>query len=309
MLTRIGGTIAAVAIGLGGLLLVGGCSRPTEPGPGAKAGTGETQSIQIKGSDTMVNLGQAWAETFGKKTGTQVAVTGGGSGTGIAALINGTCDIAEASRKMEPAEVEQAKATGFEPKEFRVALDGLAVVVNPANPVSKLTRAQLADIFTGKTKNWKEVGGKDSEIVLLSREVNSGTHVYFKEHVLRGGDKNSKAEFAPAALLQPSSQAIADEVTQNPKAIGYYGMGYLSSKQKALAVASTSTDPYVEPRSANVVDGSYSISRPLMFYTKGEPTGAVKEYLDFVLGPEGQKVVEEQEFVPAPQGDQAASKG
>jgi phosphate transport system substrate-binding protein len=301
--------VAAGVAALGGLLLIGGCSRPTKPG--ARAGTGEAQSIQIKGSDTMVNLGQAWAEAFGKKTGAQVAVTGGGSGTGVAALINGTCDIAEASRKMEPAEVAQAEAKGFEPKEFMVALDGLAVVVNPANPVSKLTLAQLADIFTGKTKNWSEVGGKDSEIVLLSREVNSGTHVYFKEHVLRGGDKNSRAEFAAAALLQPSSQAIADEVAQNLKAIGYYGMGYLSSKQKALAVATTAAGPYVVPTPANVVDGSYSISRPLLFYTRGEPTGAVKEYLDFVLSPEGQKIVEEQEFVPVPKDEQrtAAPEG
>lgn len=256
--------------------------------------------IQIKGSDTMVNLGQAWAEAFTAKTGIQVAVTGGGSGTGIAALLNGTCDIAESSRKVEAEELAQAKQKGIAPKETMVALDGLAVVVHPSNPVSKLTIDQLADIFTGKIKNWKQVGGKDSEMVLLSREVNSGTHVYFKEHVLCKGGKNSKAEFAESALLQPSSQSIADEVAQNPKAIGYYGMGYLSPKQKAIAVGKTAAGPFATPTMENVTKGSYSISRPLLFYTNGDPTGLAKQYIDFVLSPEGQKIVEEQEFVPAP---------
>lgn len=301
---------AVVVLLVATALVAGGCSRPPStasgpvpaagpaaPGGGPSAGG----SLQIKGSDTMVNLGQAWAEAFGKAKGAQVAVTGGGSGTGIAALLNGSCDIAESSRKMEPEELAQAKAKGLTPKETIVAMDGLAVVVNPANPVSKLTLPQLGDIFTGKIRNWKDVGGNDSEIILLSREVNSGTHVYFKEHVLRGGKKDGKEEFAPSALLQPSSQAIADEVAQNPKAIGYYGMGYLSQEQKALAVGKTAAGPYVLPTLQNVTNGSYSISRPLIFYTNGEPRGLVKEYLDFVLSAEGQKLVEEQEFVPAPQ--------
>jgi phosphate transport system substrate-binding protein len=291
-----------VAVILMVLVCLAGCSRPPSPAtgpgaaPGASAATGA--AIQIKGSDTMVNLGQAWAEAFGKAKGVQVAVTGGGSGTGFAALLNGTCDIAEASRKIEDKELTDAKSKGINPKEVVVALDGLAVVVNPTNPVSKLTIDQLADIFTGKIKNWKEVGGADSEIVLLSREVNSGTHVYFKEHVLRKGKKEGTEEFAVTALLQPSSQAIADEVAQNPKAIGYYGMGYLSPKQKAIAVAKTSAGPYVLPTLDNVKNHTYVISRPLMFYTNGEPTGSTKEYLDFVLGAEGQKIVVEQEFVP-----------
>jgi phosphate transport system substrate-binding protein len=285
---------------LAAVLVVGGCSRPSTPatGPGAVPPPQSGAVIQIKGSDTMVNLGQAWAETFGNQTGAQVAITGGGSGTGIAALLNGTCDIAESSRKMEAKEFEQAKSKGINPQETMVALDGLAVVVNPANPVSKLTLDQLADIFTGKITNWQEVGGNDSDIVLLSREVNSGTHVYFKEHVLRKGKSDGTEEFAPSALLQPSSQSIADEVAQNPKAIGYYGMGYTSAAQKTIAVAQTAAGPYVLPTMENVKSGSYSISRPLLFYTNGEPTGNVKQYLDYVLSPEGQKIVVEQEFVP-----------
>lgn len=307
--------VAVVAISLS----VAGCSRPPStagnPTPPARPATpGATTpatpnaaagAIQIKGSDTMVNLGQAWAEAFGKAKGAQVAVTGGGSGTGFAALLNNSCDIAESSRKIEAKELTEAKAKNITPKETIVAMDGLAVVVNPANPVSKLTIDQLADIFTGKIKNWKDVGGQDSEIVLLSREVNSGTHVYFKEHVLRKGKKDGKEEFAASALLQPSSQSIADEVAQNPKAIGYYGMGYISKAQKTIAVGKTSAGPYVLPTMQTVTDGTYSISRPLMFYTNGEPKGLVKEYMDFVLSAAGQKIVEEQEFVPVPKAKAA----
>ena len=150
----------------------------------AWAWAGQPNSIQIKGSDTMVNLGQAWAGGYMQKNPEAfVAVTGGGSGTGIAALISGTCDIAEVSREMKKKEIDWANSRGVMPKEHTVAMDGLAVVVHPKNPVSRLTVDELADIFTGKIKNWKELGGAEGEIVLLSREVNSGTHVYFKEHV------------------------------------------------------------------------------------------------------------------------------
>lgn len=255
-------------------------------------------SIQIKGSDTMVNLGQAWAEAFNKiNPEVNVAVTGGGSGTGIAALIAGTADIAECSRTMKDKEIEKAKQNGITPIEFIVALDGLAVVVHPDNPVSKLTTDELSDIFTGKIINWKQLGGQDLPIVILSREVNSGTHVYFKEHVLRRGSEKGSEEFSPMALLMPSSQAIADEVSQNPNAIGYYGMGYISPAQKAIAVAKDKNSPYVEPKIENVKSGKYPISRPLLMYTKGEPQGAVKEFIDFSLSPEGQEIVVKTDFV------------
>jgi phosphate transport system substrate-binding protein len=172
------------------------------------------------------------------------------------------------------------------------------VVVNPKNPVSKLTIDQLAQIFTGKITNWKELGGEDKKIVILSREVNSGTHVYFKEHVLRKGDPNGKEEFAPTALLLSSSQAIADEVAGNTAAVGYYGMGYISAKQKPVMVAKDEKSEYETPSIENVVNGKYPISRPLFLYTNGEPKGLVKKFVDFTLSKEGQDIVLATDFVP-----------
>src|SRR3989338_5551688 len=267
------------------------------------AGTAKAEdlkgSIQIKCSDTMVNLGQAWAEEFSRKNpGVNAAVTGGGSGTGISAMISGTADIAISSRTMKEKEINKAKQNGIEPFEIKSALDGLAVVAYPSNPVSKLTINQLSDIFTGKLTNWKEVGGNNLQIVILSREVNSGTHVYFKEHVLRKGDEKSVEEFSPMALLMSSSQAIAEEVSQNPNAIGYYGMGYISQKQKVIFVAKDANSPYIGPVMENVRDNSYPISRPLLLYTKGQPQGIVKAFVDFALSAEGQEIVKKTDFVP-----------
>lgn len=259
----------------------------------------EKNSIQIKGSDTMVNLAQAWAEKYMQDYPADfVAVTGGGSGTGISSLISGTCDIANASRNIKEKEIALAKQRGINPYEIKVGLDGLAVVVSPKNPVSKLTIDQLAQIFTGKITNWKEVGGLDKKIVILSREVNSGTHVYFKEHVLRKGNPEGKEEFAPNALLLSSSQAIADEVAQNPEAIGYYGMGYISKKQKAIMVAKDEKSEYESPAIENVVNGKYPISRPLFIYTNGQPQGLVKKFVDFCLSKDGQDIVLKTDFVP-----------
>ena len=247
----------------------------------------------------MVNLGQAWAEKYMEKNSAEfVAVTGGGSGTGLSSLISNSCDIAMSSRNIKEKEISLAKQKGVNPYEVKVALDGLAVVVSPKNPVEKLTIDQLARVFTGKITNWSQVGGANALIVLLSREVNSGTHVYFKEHVLRKGDPNSKEEFAPGALLLSSSQAIADEVAQNPDAIGYYGMGYISSKQKAIRVAKDEQSPYEAPSIENIVSGKYPISRPLFLYTNGEPKGLVKKIVDFVLSKQGQEIVVKTDFVP-----------
>lgn len=256
-------------------------------------------SIQIKGSDTMVNLNQGLAEVYmSKNPKAFIAVTGGGSGTGIASLLGGTCDIAASSRKMKDKEIKQAEAAGIEPKECTIALDGLAVVVNPANPVSNLTIDQLADIFTGKITNWKDVGGVNSEIVILSREVNSGTHVYFKEHVLRKGNEKGPEEFSPGALLMSSSQAIADEVSGNANAVGYYGIGYVSKKQKSIAVAKDKNSPYVLPTIDNVLNGTYPITRPLFFYTSSKPKESAKSFINFALSDEGQKIVMDTDFVP-----------
>jgi phosphate transport system substrate-binding protein len=259
----------------------------------------DKNSIQVKGSDTMVNLAQAWAEKYMQENpGDFVAVTGGGSGTGISSLISGTCDIANASRTIKEKEIALAKQRGINPFEIKVGLDGLAVVVNPKNPITKLTIDQLAQIFTGKVTNWKEVGGEDAKIVILSREVNSGTHVYFKEHVLRKGNLEGKEEFASGVLLLSSSQAIADEVAQNPAAIGYYGMGYISNKQKPIMVAKDEKSEYEVPSIENVINGKYPISRPLFIYTNGQPQGLVKKFIDFVLSKEGQDIVLATDFVP-----------
>jgi len=259
----------------------------------------DKNSVQVKGSDTMVNLGQAWAEKYMEEnTSDFVAVTGGGSGTGLSSLISGTCDIAMSSRNIKEKEIVLAKQKGINPNEIKVALDGLAVVVNPSNPVSKLTLAQLADIFTGRVTNWKELGGKDEKIVVLSREVNSGTHVYFKEHVLRKNDPNSKEEFVSSALMLSSSQAIADEVAGNSSAIGYYGMGYISKKQKPVSIAKDEKSEYEAPTIENVINGKYPISRPLFLYTNGLPGGLVKKCVDFALSKEGQDIVLATDFVP-----------
>jgi len=271
------------------LTFLSGCGRKSD----------QSNVLQIKGSDTMVNLGQAWAEAYMKQNqGISVAVTGGGSGTGVTALINNTCDIAELSREMKESEIKLAESKGIAPKKFVVALDGLAVVVHPENKVSELTIDQLADIYTGKVKNWKELGGHDAKIVLLSREVNSGTHVYFKEHVLRHNKPDSKEEFTPEALLLSSSQAIADEVSQNKDAIGYYGMGYITAKEKAIKIAKDKNSLYEAPTMENVMNSLYPISRPLLMYTKGEPQGLVKNFLDFILSSAGQEIVKKLDFVP-----------
>ena len=254
--------------------------------------------IENKGSDTLVNVALAWAERYMQITpGVRISVTGGGSGTGIAAMINGTVDIANASREMKPEEIGAARANGIEPVEFVVARDAIAVVVHPLNPVDRLTLQQISDIYTGKIANWREVGGEDRPIVLLSRESNSGTYVYFLENVVRMGDKDSDLLFSPDTLLMPSSEGISAEVRQNRNAIGYDGLGYVTPDQKVVAVARDAAGPYVLPSVETVNDGSYPISRPLFMYTAGQPTGAIKDYLDWILT-EGQVLVSEVGFVP-----------
>lgn len=256
-------------------------------------------TIQNKGSDTMVNLALAWAEAYGERhPEVRIAVTGGGTGTGIAALINGTVDMANASRAIKEEERAQAQANGIEPVEHIVAGDAIAIVVHPSNPVQRLTIPQLSDIFSGKITNWREVGGEDRPIVLLSRESNSGTHVFFLEEVVRRGDPKDKTLFSPDTLLMPSSEGISAEVRQNPNAIGYDGLGYVTPDQKVVSVAPTEGEPYVFPTLETVRDGSYPIARPLFIYTIGEPQGAVREYLSWILSPEGQAIVQELGFVP-----------
>jgi phosphate transport system substrate-binding protein len=261
--------------------------------PGAQA------AIQNKGSDTMVNLALAWAEAYGPShPEVQIAVTGGGSGTGIAALINGTVDMANASRAIKDEERAQAEANGIEPVEHVVAADAIAIVVHPSNPVNGLTIPELAAIFSGKITNWQEVGGEDRPIVLLSRESNSGTHVFFLEEVVRQGRTDDETLFSPDTLLMPSSEGISAEVRHNPNAIGYDGLGYVTADQKVVAVAPAAGQPYVLPAIETAKDGSYPIARDLFIYTIGEPQGAILAYLDWIMGPEGQAIVKELGFVP-----------
>jgi phosphate transport system substrate-binding protein len=294
---RVRHTLWKFCLGAAGLalLLIGCNSVPSaSDGGGAEA----AQTIENKGSDTLVNLALAWAETYMQlHPDVRLSVTGGGSGTGIAAMINGTVDIANASRAMKTEEINAAQANGNVPLEFVVARDAIAVVVHPSNPVDRLTLQQISDIYTRKITNWGQVGGEDRPIVLLSRESNSGTHVYFLENVIRLGEKKSDLLFSPDTLLMPSSEGISAEVRQNPNAIGYDGLGYVTPDQKMLGVARDASGPFVLPAVATVNDGSYPISRPLYMYTAGEPTGQVKLYLDWVLS-DGQSLVSELGFVP-----------
>lgn len=274
-------------------LLLTGCAKKEE----AKTPEGQqgaiAGSVQIKGSDTMVNLVQAWAEDFmDKNPDASVAVTGGGSGTGIAALINGTTDIAMASREIKEKEVNDAKAKGIDVKETVVALDGIAVVVNKDNPVDKLTLAQIKDIYTGKINNWKEVGGPDLKIVVLSRESNSGTYAFFKEHVL------NNENFRPDALLLPSTSAEVKEIQGNKGAIAYMGLGYVNETVKAVKVAKDASDAGLAPNLETVKSGEYPISRKLYLYSAGEPKGVGKAFIDYALSSDGQKTVEEMGFIP-----------
>jgi len=264
---------------------------------GGQAGV---EIIENKGSDTLVNLALAWAEDYmASHTEARISVTGGGSGTGIAAMINGTADLANASRAMKPEEVEAANENGIDPLEHVVARDAIAVVVHPSNPVQGLTLAQISEIYTGRLTNWQQVGGEDRPIVLLSRESNSGTYVYFLEEVIRMGE-DSDLLFSPDTLLMPSSEGISAEVRQNPNAIGYDGLGYVTPDQKMLAVARDASGPYVLPAVETVNNGTYPISRDLYMYTAGEPLGPLRTYLDYILG-EGQALVQTLGFVPIAQ--------
>lgn len=255
--------------------------------------------IENKGSDTIVNLALAWAEKYqAEHPEVRISVTGGGSGTGLASLINGTVDIANASRQIKDEEVADAKKNGVEPVEHIIARDAIAVIVNPENPISQLTLQQISDIYSGKISNWSEVGGEDRPIVRLSRETNSGTHVYFLETVLRMGSKEDKTLFSMDTLLLPSSEGIIAEVRQNPNAIGYDGLGYVPKDLKMIAIAEQDGGDYVLPSISTVNDKTYAIARDLYMYTNGEPTGIVKEYLDWITSPQAQQIVADLGFVP-----------
>ncbi|RPI92063.1 MAG: PstS family phosphate ABC transporter substrate-binding protein [Chloroflexi bacterium] len=278
------------------LLLLTACSSSNTTGSNSPPAA---TYIENKGSDTIVNLALAWAERYqAEHPEVRISVTGGGSGTGIASLINGTVDLANASRQIKEEEIANAQANGIEPVEHIIARDAIAVIVNPQNPVNQLTLQQISDMYSGKIRNWLEVGGEDRPIVRLSRETNSGTHVYFLETVLRLGSDEDKTLFSTDTLLLPSSEGIIAEVRQNPNAIGYDGLGYVPKDLKMIAIAEREGGAYVLPSIATVNDKTYAIARDLYMYTNGDPTGIVKDYLDWILASEAQEIVAELGFVP-----------
>jgi phosphate transport system substrate-binding protein len=255
--------------------------------------------IENKGSDTIVNLALAWAEAYQQvRPEVAISVTGGGTGTGLAALANGTVDIANASRAIKPEEDAQAERAGFDPQEFIIARDAIAVIVHPENPVNELTLEQVSAIFRGEFNNWSEVGGEDRIIVRVSRETNSGTHVYFLEEVIRLGNDEDHAIFSPTTLLLPSSEGIIAEVSDNPNAIGYDGLGYITPHVKVVSISPLGRDDYVFPSLETVNDGAYPISRNLFMYTRDVPTGIVLDYLQWLRSEEAQAIVTELGFVP-----------
>ena len=247
----------------------------------------------------MVNLALAWAEEYQKeKPSVRLSVTGGGSGTGMSALANNTTDIANASRPISTEELAEAKKQSYQAVEFVVARDAIGVIVNPLNPISKLTMVQISQIYKGQINNWKELGGEDRPIVRLSRETNSGTHVYFLGTVVRLGNAKDTSIFSSDTLLLPSSEGIISEVSDNPNAIGYDGLGYLTPQVKILAVAEKEGKPYILPSIDTVNNNSYPISRDLYMYTRNEPKGEVKTYIDWISSPSAQKIVSDLGFVP-----------
>jgi len=263
---------------------------------------GGGSSIKIIGSNTVTPLSSVWAEEFMKThPGVSIAVSGPGSGVGIAALINGTTDICQASRKIKQTEIDQAEANGVEPYEIQVATDALSVVVHPSNPVSELTIVQLSAIYTGEITNWNEVGGNDAEIVAIARDTNSGTHVFFKEHVvqMQGLPTEDKSlEYGGDVLMLPSTEEGVSQVASNPNAIFYPGLGYVTEEVKPLAIKQTADSTGVLPSVQTALDGTYPIARPLLFYTNGEPTGVIKDFIDYCLSSEGQEKVIEVGYVP-----------
>ena len=273
------------------------CSQTGAAGSGTSAKP--SAYIQNKGSDTMVNLALAWAERYQQEHAqVSLSVTGGGSGTGITSLLNGTVDIANASRAITPDEIKTAKTNGFVPVEFTVARDAIAVIVNPGNPVQRLSLPQLSKIYRGVYNNWQQLGGENRPIVRLSRETNSGTHVYFLETVIRLGSSTDQNIFSADTLLLPSSEGIIAELRDNPNAIGYDGLGYVTPDVKVIAVSQKDGGPYIMPSAATVNDKTYPISRDLYMYTHGQPSGAIQDYLNWLVSPEAQQIVTDLGFVP-----------
>ena len=277
---------------------------------GCKKKTDEVEKtvITIKGSDTMVNLSQKWAEEYMKlHPEVSIQVTGGGSGTGVAGLLNKTTEIANSSRELKSAELEDAKAKGVTPFTYQVALDGIAVIVHPESKVDNLTIQQVSDIFSGKITNWKTVGGADMPITLYGRENSSGTYEFFKEHVL-GKVDGKQVDYATSTQVLQGTAALGEAVARDVKGIGYGGVGYFAERNdvKILHIKKDENSIAISPSENNKVNydviwsGDYSISRYLYCFTNGEATGKLKEFMDFIVSEEGQNVVRTMEYIPLP---------
>ena len=284
---------------LGACALAIGCGRPgSSSDDPSKA---KRVVLQNKGSDTLVNVAQAWAENYREvNPGVAVAVTGGGSGTGISSMINGTVDLANASRAMKDKEKEAAEANGIQPVEHIVGYDALAVYLHTDNPIDEISIQQLADIYgeDGTMEKWSQLGvsvpGCDSdEIVRISRQNNSGTFAYFKRAVL-----GKMRDYKMGSRDMHGSKDVVDLVHNTPCAIGYSGLAYANEHVKTPAVKK-GDDPAVVPTAATAIDGSYPIARPLFMYTAGAPEGAVKEYLDWILSKDGQCIIAKKGYAPA----------
>lgn len=266
----------------------------------AAAGASARTEIQNKGSDTLVNAAQSLAEQYGKvNPKVAVAVSGGGSGTGIAAMINGTVDIANSSRKMSEKEIKEAQAKGRQPVEHVIGYDALAIYVHKNFPADSITVTDVAKIYgrDGGASKWSDLGitipGCKGEIVVVSRQNNSGTYAYFKEAVL-----GEKGKFRQGTLDMHGSKDVADLVEKTPCAIGYSGLAYVTDHMKALCVAPAAGKPCVKPTEQTAFDGTYPIARPLFMYTNGEPTGEVKKYMDWIKSDVGQCIVEKEGYAP-----------
>jgi phosphate transport system substrate-binding protein len=294
------GRLALALLLVTGVAAVTGCKRKDATSAGTSAA--KASSIQNIGSDTMVNLAQAWAEEYAKvDPSISVEVSGGGSGVGVAALINGTADIANASRKLEPEEAAKAKAAGHDPKEFLVGFDGLAIYVHKDNPIESISLEELAEIYRegGKFNKWSDLGvksipgSKGDDIIRVSRQNNSGTYAYFRETVV--GKKN---DFKSGSMDMNGSKDVVELVSKTPGAIGYSGLGYATAAVKIVRVSRKKGEPGVVPSIATVHDKTYPISRPMFMYTPGEPAPSIKKYLDWILSDPGQKIVQETGYVP-----------
>lgn len=288
------------AVLIGAVLIFSGCKQKV---------TAEKVTITVKGSDTMVNLAQKWAEVYmTKNPNVSIQVTGGGSGTGIAALLNKTTDLANASREIKGAEMEKAKLQGIVPIQYEVALDGIAVIVHPGNKVDNLTVQQLSDIFTGKITNWKQLGGENLPITLYGRENSSGTYEFFKEHVLGKDDNGKQKDYATSTQVLQGTAALGESVARDVKGIGYGGVGYFAERNdvKILHVKADEKSEAIIPSENGKVNyeviwnKKYSISRYLYCYTDQNVKVEVKEYLSFLTSKEGQDVVKQMEYIPLP---------